>query len=887
MKELFDWVPWFGELAEKVREGGPEGLKAKAKEVDWVGGRIAVLEAGEENVDPLTFFYHLAQIAGGIAEKRKRIYASVAEVFGIQSRLDYYEDHCFILPTPPALAVKFSGSGTDPRLLWRMFHHACNLDPAASSDVAIADTFAETLRVKGVAVPKLTQVLFLINPRAFLPFDQQSVLSVQIGGSVGPLLKKSLSWTRYLDAMATIRAAFPGCECYEINIISYLWTSGDLSRQGNRWYRVDVGSEDEWSDFSGNNRVRRPGDGGLGTATGPPPGEPRPGDVVLVHSGSREGRGIGIVYPDYHRKDGKPTQTQSATRAVGKPGRAARHRVRCGPTNGRFHVQVSLDEGASWSTCLIMSRNDADAIPTYNPEWSDGESILKVANDALAAMRERKAHTGEERFRSAKFAKQALKPAVRKATMPQGNKPPLYVPSGAEVPIEIANHMSTTHPDDTLHVLWVNKSRAPLSGAVGGTRPAVGFSTVDQATFRAFSTSPAYSPTMDLLSPPIPPPPTAHPLNQILYGPPGTGKTWSTTTHAMAIVRGIRTDDVTEEHRKEFRSLLFDPADADPANTEPSQADPTQTDSARTPSKTTGQIAMVTFHQNFSYEDFVEGIRPQLDAGGDVGYELRPGIFRRIADAAQRDPHRPYVLVIDEINRGNIPNILGELITLIEESRRLGREDETTVTLPYSGERFGVPGNLHIVGTMNTADRSILLLDTALRRRFRFVEMMPEPRHPLIADSVDGIDLGRMLEAINARICLLLDRERQIGHTYLFGVNDVEALADRFRTAILPLLQEYFYDDWSKIRHVLGGAGFVRRQSAENVAKELVTEGVLDRDTAIYEVRPPTARAWREPAEYRRIYDGATSTEQRGEADRDAGLDGEESGSGGTFEDES
>ena len=208
----------------------------------------------------------------------------------------------------------------------------------------------------------------------------------------------------------------------------------------------------------------------------------------------------------------------------------------------------------------------------------------------------------------------------------------------------------------------------------------------------------------------------------------------------MAIVKGIEVDEVTEEHRTEFRSLRFDPT----------------TD--------TGRIAMVTFHQNFSYEDFVEGIRPRLAEGGDIGYELRPGLFRRIADAALADPDRPYVLIIDEINRGNVPKILGELITLIEPSRRLGQQEETTVTLPYSGDTFGVPGNLHIVGTMNTADRSILPLDTALRSRFDHVEMLPDPDHPLIADTIAGIDLRKMLKAINARISLLMDRERQIGH---------------------------------------------------------------------------------------------------------------------------
>ncbi|MDE2751352.1 MAG: AAA family ATPase [Gemmatimonadota bacterium] len=851
MKELFDWVQWFGELADKVQEGGPEGLAAKAQEVHWADGRCAVLESGPENADPLTFFYHLARISK--ENRRETTYASVADVFGIESRLDYSAGHCFIFPAPPGFRVRFTGTGADPRLLWRMFHQARDPDAAATSEAAIADTFAEMLRINGVGVAMLTQSLFLINPWAFLPFDENAVVPLGIGGVDKTLLDKSLSWTRYLDAMGKVRATFPGCECYEINIISYLWTSDDLAREGNRWYRIGVSSEDEWRDFRRNNRIRCTGlgDGTPGSATDQLAGEPQPGDVVLVHSGRQEGRAIGIVDYYYHKKVKESAQTQTATKAIKKAGTVALPQVRCGPTNGRFRVQVSLDEGASWSTCLIMSRNDADAIPTYNPEWSDGEAIHKVANDALAAMRRRLADKGEERFRSAKFAKQALKPAIRRAMMPRGDNPPVYVPSRTDVPGEIDDRKPTTHPDDTLHILWVNKSRAPLAGTVDGGQPTGVLSSVDQATYQAFASSPAYSLTMDLLKPPPPPPsPTTHPVNQILYGPPGTGKTYHAVTCAMAIVKGIEADEVTEEHRTEFRSLRFDPT----------------TD--------TGQIAMVTFHQNFSYEDFVEGIRPRLAEDGDLGYELRHGLFRRIADAARADPHhRPYVLIIDEINRGNVPKVLGELITLIEPSRRIGQQDETTVTLPYSGDTFGVPGNLHIIGTMNTADRSILPLDTALRRRFDHVERSPEPDHPLIADRIAGIDLRKMLKAINVRISLLMDRERQIGHTYLFNVTDIESLAAKFRTAMLPLLAEYFYDDWSKIRHVLGGAPFVVAKPPGDYGSGLEQEGLLDPDTAIHEVLPATAEEWLDPVQYRRIYDESVSSggDQPGDESPDIG----------------
>lgn len=368
-------------------------------------------------------------------------------------------------------------------------------------------------------------------------------------------------------------------------------------------------------------------------------------------------------------------------------------------------------------------------------------------------------------------------------------------------------------------------------------------------------------------------------LNQILFGPPGTGKTYSSIDAALKVLA----PEFWAEHQHN-RAALKDKFD------ELAQAE---------------RILFVTFHQSFSYEDFVEGLRASTD-GEHLSYRVESGVLKQLCERAryvsgtlteddvienfldniskqpmmlttvtgkafevrykvgnttitcipqasaaelalpaniehirsmmrgaepsnlycasyvkaiaqhlssQLTEHvgaavnntQPYVLIIDEINRGNISRIFGELITLIEPSKRAGAPEALTVTLPYSKEPFSVPNNVYLIGTMNTSDRSLAGMDIALRRRFEFVEMPPQSE--LLRDVwVEGVNIGELLTLMNQRIEVLLGRDYQLGHAYFMPLKKDATLSRLdliFRNQILPLLQEYFFEDWQRIAWVL------------------------------------------------------------------------------------
>lgn len=284
------------------------------------------------------------------------------------------------------------------------------------------------------------------------------------------------------------------------------------------------------------------------------------------------------------------------------------------------------------------------------------------------------------------------------------------------------------------------------------------------------------------------------------------------------------------------------------------------------------RFAVVTFHQSYGYEEFIEGMRARADEGGNISYPIEPGIFMRLCQRANADPAHRYAIFIDEINRGNISKIFGELISLIEIDKRAGMSNAMSLQLSYSGQTFSVPGNVDIIGAMNTADRSLALMDTALRRRFDFVEMMPD-LSLLSGAKVKGIELESLLEKLNSRIEALYDREHTLGHAFFMPVKKAcdakdeekafKQLKAAFQKKIIPLLQEYFFDDWNKIRLVLAdnqkqddNLQFVIEKTDDLDMLFGADHGLRrhDQQSTAYELKAFEQEVWNMPQAYRAIY---------------------------------
>jgi Cdc6-like AAA superfamily ATPase len=300
--------------------------------------------------------------------------------------------------------------------------------------------------------------------------------------------------------------------------------------------------------------------------------------------------------------------------------------------------------------------------------------------------------------------------------------------------------------------------------------------------------------------------------NLILYGPPGTGKTYAT----RKII-----DNFEKKYFSENSSYSLAEAE--------------------------NRVRTITFHQSYSYEEFIEGIRPILsnDEIGKIGYKLENGIFKDLCIKAEKELinkennskyiDKPYYIIIDEINRGNISKIFGELITLIEQDKR----GNLKTILPYSKKEFTVPSNVYIIGTMNTADRSIAAIDTALRRRFTFVEIGPDSSILSQYDNHivnDTVDLCKLMDAINDRILEKFDRDHRIGHAYFMGIESLNNLYQTWYYKILPLLGEYFYNDIESLTAIVGESFYDKNGNVQYLSLSKGDKGISNFEQKLIDI---------------------------------------------------
>ena len=907
MKEMYDWVAWHRELARKIAEGGRDDLVEK---IEQVADKVPEQAFGpvELGRDPLSFFGFLRDSQS----KSNEVCEAVQDVFGLETELPDPEklgelwDIIF-----PSASESLSREGAmfpvgNGDLLWRLFEQARQATKD-NPDIKQED-WKIAMDIDGVEVGTLTQALFLVNPDCFLPVDSAVDACFQEGwrDKREEEIKGNEGYEKYLATRVEIENRFPRCEPYEIytflrwqedkeavneaskffqvstnahgdggadfwdkddssdkyikdnNFKEYNWVFVGGAASGISWKKEDEESlsPDDVENAIEEKRIKE----GKSRRGSPYPlcddpkrrhkVPPKRGDIVLVRTGVKKGRAIGVVLKnDYNKPDGLKRKS-------------------------KIHVLWINKSNSS-----LGGSTDRDGF--NSAKQKDGTYRLFANAEAYKSSLELINQLRGKTIGSGKQVNQDRQQA-RASTVKHHLNTILYGPPGTGKTYDTVNYAVAIVEGKPVED--IKKERGEEDKEEGKEK---GYKGVKerfdecrdngQIGMVTFHQNYAYEDFIEGIRPVLDEDgegDVKYELRKGVFKEISDRATEDNLlrTFALSIQKELEkggeirlSDDggindtikAVDRGKNGFSFKLGGPGEGK-------------------------SLSMQSVKERRYYHEFLQGKikgpsdiknveesqSPQLGTAPQYFALLKK--IKEFHDDWKPEPLpreeiKNYVLIIDEINRGNIAKIFGELITLIEDSRRLGRAEATKVTLPYSGKSFGVPDNLYIIGTMNTADRSIALLDTALRRRFEFKEMMPDPSQ--IEKDIDEVNLKELLKKMNERIRVLLDREHQIGHTYFLGVKDMDALKQAFQNKIIPLLQEYFYDNWQNIDLVLNQNGFIVDKSIDSGLFK--KSDLIDEQRKIYEILSEddkdNGKKWDDPKSYQDIYMKSDSAQNTGQ----------------------
>jgi hypothetical protein len=766
---MFSWVPFFTEVGQILAKNYDKASLAKLTyDVYPASGLVALITGDKFQIlDPFVF---IARMNGNDREaKRIELCQNVARALDVKAPVP--SDFAGI-PTFQNNALWFCNPANE-------FNEVCkdsDIDAhwtllSEIIDGQITDkSFRRSLKVKSVAIAKLTQIMYLIRPDLYLPCDQNTLtLSAELGGSYKFKNNKDLHFNDYLDYVTFLKSKFPGKSLPEISYEarqksqtedsavsqvkptffvagSYISPTGSNDQKLMAREMIDTGV---WQcDFSL--------DDNKGNYSRKIMSRVKPGDYIALKASYTKSKTTSIMRVD----------------AIGK--------VTKNPQDGKFIGVDWLWQGPSFEI-------EGTSYQKTIEEVQSDSNIEKIFWPVLSGIQ-----------------KSVLSKPMHSANAPTNII--YYGPPGTGKTYAILNKM---------------KEYQQVSGGPGSD---VAEWVKDKTWWEVIAAS-----MIEIGGRVQVGQIASHDLVRIKTGFSST-KTPKATIWGQLQLHTVR-NSTTVAYEKRNAPLCVDKTGDSKwfltgdweEQLEYLREDLRELRSGGKPGEVKNLYEFVTFHQTYGYENFVEGIRPVVNEEGSVSYEVKNGVFKELCIRAANDPANRYAIFIDEINRGNISKIFGELITLIEPDKRAGSPNQLHARLPSSSDILIVPSNLDIYGTMNSVDRSVALVDMALRRRFKFVSLRPNPER--VPQTIKGpgyqVNLREVFTRINDKIEVLLGNEYCLGHSYFDrdAIRNINDLRERWFGQVLPLLQEYLFDDWAKIELI--AKPFVQKSQVKGLTDDM------------------------------------------------------------------